>query len=67
MRAHFIGSRVHVQSETGAALLLSAQEMIELVRWGRDNDVALQARANEAEKAQEQATMKTDGGNGEDE
>jgi len=53
MKAHFIGSRVHIQSASGAALLLSAQEMIDLVRWGLDNDVALRDRANEAEKEQE--------------
>jgi len=62
MKAHFIGSRVHVQSETGAALLLSAQDMIQLVQWGLDNEVALRDRANEADKAKEQATMKTGGG-----
>ncbi len=61
MKAHFIGSRVHIQSETGAALLLSSQEMIELVRWGLDNEVALRARANEANREQEKP-MKTGGG-----
>ncbi len=64
MRAHFIGSRVHVQSATGAAILLSAQEMIRLVRWGLDNEVALRDRANEAAKAQEKP-MDTDGGDDE--
>ncbi len=53
MKAHFIGSRVHIQSETGAALLLSSQEMIRLVQWGLDNEVALRDRANEASKEQE--------------
>ncbi len=53
MKAHFIGSRVHVQSETGAALLLSAQEMIDLVWWGFDNEVALRERATAVDKAQE--------------
>ena len=67
MKAHFIGRSVYVQSVTGAALLLSSQEMIDLVQWGLDNEVALRDRANEASKEQEQATMKTDGGNGEDE
>ncbi len=62
MKAHFIGSRIHIQSESGAALLLSAQEMIDLVRWGLDNEVALRDRANEADKAKEQATMETGGG-----
>ncbi len=61
MRAHFIGSRVHVQSETGAALLLSSQEMIDLVQWGYDNEVALRDRANDAAKAQEKP-MDTDRG-----
>ena len=61
MKAHFIGSRVHIQSETGAALLLSAQDMIQLVQWGLDNDVALRDRANEAAKAQEKP-MDTDRG-----
>ncbi len=53
MRAQFIGRSVYVQSETGAALLLSAQEMIDLVRWGLDNEVALRDRANEASREQE--------------
>ena len=61
MKAHFIGSRVHIQSATGAALLLSAQDMIQLVQWGLDNDVALRDRANEAAKAQEKP-MGTDRG-----
>jgi len=64
MNVQFIGPSVYIQAESNAALLVSAQEMLQLVQWGLDNEVALRARVTEAEKAKEQPM---DTGGGEDE